>query len=159
MISPVWGFHLFANSDDPAGALNRTPFGLIANKELLFIFAFFQCLILIWYLQFAFPLVWGRSANNSCFSISKFLRYVKWAVREAICKKGKGCTLCLRYEPLRPGWRSAWGSRRMMPSPPLSITSWKKDSRCAISRHTSFSAKPIYLHGCSFKCSTIVCFS
>jgi len=27
-ISPSWGSHLFANSDDPAGALNRTPFGL-----------------------------------------------------------------------------------------------------------------------------------
>jgi len=34
MISPVWGFHLFANSDDPAVAWNRTPFGLIKGDHL-----------------------------------------------------------------------------------------------------------------------------
>jgi len=31
-ISPGCGFHLFANSVVPAGATNRTPFGLIRYK-------------------------------------------------------------------------------------------------------------------------------
>jgi len=34
-ISPGCGFHLFANSVVPAGATNRTPFGLLLNKEKL----------------------------------------------------------------------------------------------------------------------------
>jgi len=46
------------------------------------------------------------------------------------------------------------GSRRMTPSPPLSITSWKNSSRCCIPLHTCFGATSIYLQEFFLKRST-----
>jgi len=48
-ISPGCGFHLFANSVVPAGATNRTPFGLIWKY---FLVTFHN---MLYYVQFTFP--------------------------------------------------------------------------------------------------------
>ena len=49
-------------------------------------------------------------------------------------------TLCLRNPCDLPGVYNPAGSRRMIPSPPLSITSCKNFSRCCVSLHISFGA-------------------
>lgn len=66
-ISPFCGFHRFPNSDVPAGAANRVPFGLedmqVCVREEGTEVA----------VQFAFPLILAHSAYNPCFCIPKFL--------------------------------------------------------------------------------------
>jgi len=140
-ISPGCGFHLFANSVVPAGATNRTPFGLL------------------WYCgQFPQSLLWFVTYNSHSHMLSlsdetifaSLSRYFFSILKKAcewckICRDAKylisnQLTLCLRNPFDRPVSKGLTGSRKMIPSPPWSMISWNIFSRWSVPSHNLYGA-------------------
>ena len=121
-ISPLCGFQRLLNSVVPAAAVNRMPFGLTGCHWISMIVNVKSETEA--HAQFAFPLMPTDASNDLRLSVPEFLSrgYVSLDYHEL------GGTLCLRKPGQRPGWNGARGLRRMTPSPPLSMTSWKKRS-------------------------------
>jgi len=111
------------------------------------------------------------ASNHSRFCVSEFLRKrnsidghkcgvvwcgVVWCgvvwCGVVWCEKKQ--TLCLRYPGDRPGWRVVVGSRRITPSPPSSMVSWKNFSKWGNPLHSSFSATRMHLFGVAPNLST-----